>query len=155
MTPHSVLPLSLRTVALLVAGLALPLTACSTTPPTLASAPVAAPVSSQATTASATPTPTPSPSATSASPTPTPAPKASASGYTMAQVRKHANAASCWTVISGNVYDLTKWVNRHPGGRARILGLCGKDGTAAFRAEHGKEKQPNQVLAGYKLGPLA
>ena len=151
MTPHSVLPLSLRTAALLVAGLALPLTACSTTPPTLASAPVAAPMSSQATTASATPTPTPS--ATSASPTP--APKASVSGYTMAEVRKHANAASCWTVISGNVYDLTKWVNRHPGGRARILSLCGKDGTAAFRAEHGKEKQPNQVLAGYKLGPLA
>lgn len=153
MTPDSVLPLSLRTAALLVAGLALPLTACATTPPTLAPAPVAAPVSSEATTASATPTPTPS--ATSASPTPTPAPKASASGYTMAQVRKHANAASCWTVISGNVYDLTKWVNRHPGGRARILSLCGKDGTAAFRAEHGKEKQPNQVLAGYKLGPLA
>ncbi len=153
MTPHSVLPLSLRTAALLVAGLALPLTACATTPPTLAPAPVAAPVSSEATTASATPTPTLS--ATSASPTPTPAPKASASGYTMAQVRKHANAASCWTVISGNVYDLTKWVNRHPGGRARILSLCGKDGTAAFRAEHGKEKQPNQVLAGYKLGPLA
>lgn len=153
MTSHSVLPLSLRTAALLVAGLALPLTACATTPPTLAPAPVAAPVSSEATTASATPTPTPS--ATSASPTPTPAPKASASGYTMAQVRKHADAASCWTVISGNVYDLTKWVNRHPGGRARILSLCGKDGTAAFRAEHGKEKQPNQVLAGYKLGPLA
>ena len=153
MIPHSVLPLSLRTAALLVAGLALPLTACATTPPTLAPAPVAAPVSSEATTASATPTPTLS--ATSASPTPTPAPKASASGYTMAQVRKHANAASCWTVISGNVYDLTKWVNRHPGGRARILSLCGKDGTAAFRAEHGKEKQPNQVLAGYKLGPLA
>ena len=153
MTPHSVLPLSLRTAALLVAGLALPLTACATTPPTLAPAPVAAPVSSEATTASATPTPTLS--ATSASPTPTPAPKASASGYTMAQVRKHANAASCWTVISGNVYDLTKWVNRHPGGRARILSLCGKDGTAAFRAEHGKEKQPNQVLAGYELGPLA
>lgn len=153
MTPHSVLPLSLRTAALLVAGLALPLTACATTPPTLAPAPVAAPVSSEATTASATPTPTPS--ATSASPTPTPAPKASASGYTMAQVRKHGNAASCWTVISGNVYDLTKWVNRHPGGRARILSLCGKDGTAAFRAEHGKEKQPNQVLAGYELGPLA
>ncbi len=151
MTPHSVLPLSLRTAALLVAGLALPLTACSTTPPTLAPAPVAAPMSSQATTASATPTPTPS--ATSASPTP--APKASVSGYTMAEVRKHANAASCWTVISGNVYDLSKWVNRHPGGRARILSLCGKDGTAAFRAEHGKERQPNQVLAGYKLGPLA
>ena len=151
MTPHSVLPLSLRTAALLVAGLALPLTACSTTPPTLAPAPVAAPMSSQATTASATPTPTPS--ATSA--TPTPAPKASVSGYTMAEVRKHANAASCWTVISGDVYDLSKWVNRHPGGRARILSLCGKDGTAAFRAEHGKERQPNQVLAGYKLGPLA
>ena len=73
----------------------------------------------------------------------------------MAQVRKHSDASSCWTVINGDVYDLTKWVNRHPGGPARILGLCGRDGTAAFRAEHGREREPNQTLAGYKLGPLA
>lgn len=72
----------------------------------------------------------------------------------MAQVRKHAGASSCWTVVNGNVYDLTRWINRHPGGRARILGMCGEDATAAFRAEHGGQARANKVLAGYKLGPL-
>ncbi len=149
--PRFAMSLSLRFRALVLAGLALPLTACAT-------APVASP-DLPATTQASTPVPSPSDTTVSATPTPTPTPTAtptaSAQGYTMAQVRKHANAASCWTVVSGNVYDLTKWVNRHPGGRARILGLCGKDGTAAFRAEHGHETRPNQILAGYELGPLA
>lgn len=73
----------------------------------------------------------------------------------MADVKKHASASSCWTVVNGNVYDLTRWINRHPGGRARILAMCGKDATKAFRAEHGTQKRPNSILAGYKLGTLS
>lgn len=73
----------------------------------------------------------------------------------MADVKKHADAKSCWSVVNGNVYDLTKWVNRHPGGRARILSMCGKDGTSIYRGEHGKESRPADILAGYKLGKLA
>lgn len=75
--------------------------------------------------------------------------------YPFATVKKHHTRSSCWTVISHNVYDLTKWINKHPGGAKRILSICGKDGTAAFRAQHGTSGRPNTILKRYKIGVLA
>lgn len=83
-----------------------------------------------------------------------PASSAGPTVYSMADVQQHASAASCWSAIDGNVYDLTKWVNRHPGGAARILSLCGVDGTARFHGEHHKESTPNKTLAGFQIGKL-
>lgn len=74
--------------------------------------------------------------------------------YTFTDVQTHASKASCWAVVSGNVYDLTTWIDNHPGGEAAILSLCGKDGTAAFTAQHGTTGNPNDVLAAYKIGVL-
>lgn len=106
-------------------------------------------------TIAASDTPSPTASAT-ASPTSSAsaAPSPSATSYTMTEVKQHSSASSCWTAIDGNVYDLTSWINRHPGGPARILSLCGTDGTAAFRAQHGTQTRPNQILAGFYLGKL-
>lgn len=96
-------------------------------------------------------TPDPLP-ATTPTPTPTPAPTAPA--YTMANVRTHASSASCWSVINGNVYDLTEWINRHPGGRSAITALCGKDGTASFESEHEGDRSAESRLSSLLLGPL-
>lgn len=74
--------------------------------------------------------------------------------YTLAQVKTHAKATDCWSAINGNVYNLTKWVKRHPGGSSVIVGLCGRDGSAAFKARHGKQGEPNKVLATYQVGKL-
>ena len=82
-------------------------------------------------------------------------PTVSASGYTMAKVKTHASAASCWSVINGNVYDLTAWINQHPGGSGAILSLCGTDGTAGFTGMHQGQRKPESRLSGYLLGPLA
>lgn len=86
--------------------------------------------------------------------TPTPAPSTGATTYTLAAIASHNTAASCYSAISGNVYNLTAYVNSHPGGTGAILGLCGKDGTAAFTAQHGGAGKPQNVLAGFKLGTL-
>lgn len=96
-------------------------------------------------------------SATSASSSATPAASATptATGYSMAQVKQHAAAASCWSAVDGNVYDLTKWVGGHPGGRARIISMCGIDGTAIFHGEHHKEAAPLKALAGFEIGKLS
>jgi cytochrome b involved in lipid metabolism len=75
--------------------------------------------------------------------------------FSMAEVKQHGSAASCWSVVDGKVYDLTKWIGRHPGGRARITAMCGKDGTATYRGEHGKESGPMSDLKRYVIGPLA
>ena len=90
-----------------------------------------------------------------ATPTPTPTPMAEQSGYTMGKVRANNSEASCWSVIDGNVYDLTKWIGSHPGGRGNILSLCGKNGTAEFAAKHRGDSNPQARLRGYLLGPLA
>jgi hypothetical protein len=78
-----------------------------------------------------------------------------ASGNTMERVKANNTASSCWTVISGNVYDLTKWISSHPGGSGAIRALCGTDGTAEFNSQHRGEGTPTARLAGYLLGPLA
>ena len=100
-----------------------------------------------------TPTPTPVVTPTpTATPTPTPTP--TVAGYTMTQVRANNTSRSCWTVIDGVVYDLTKWISNHPGGSGAILFLCGTDGTNAFSAQHQNQARPAIRLDTYRLGPL-
>ena len=102
-----------------------------------------------------TPSSTPSPTAsqsTITSPTPTTSP--SKSGYTMDQVKANNGASSCWSVIDGDVYDLTKWISSHPGGAAAIKSLCGLDGTSAFKAQHEGQNNPIKKLITFLLGPL-
>jgi cytochrome b involved in lipid metabolism len=104
----------------------------------------------------------PSPTPTrSASPTPTQTPSKSATptasnpGYTVAQVKANNSRQSCWTIIDNYVYDLTRWINSHPGGASAILSLCGVDGSAAFNSQHENQSKPAVRLDSYKLGPLA
>jgi hypothetical protein len=105
--------------------------AASTTAAGALPAPAAGPVSSQA-----------------ADPAP------ASQGYTMAQVAAHGSASSCWSAINGKVYDLTRWIGRHPGGSAAILSLCGRDGSAAFNDQHGGQGRPASELASFYLAPL-
>ena len=89
----------------------------------------------------------------------TPAVSASPTGtdaaLTMAAVARHDSRSSCWTVIDGNVYDVTHWISRHPGGAGVIEALCGIDASAGFTTQHGGQGEPNATLSSYKLGALA
>jgi len=73
----------------------------------------------------------------------------------MDQVKANNSSASCWSVIDGNVYDLTRWINSHPGGAGAIKGLCGIDGTQEFNRQHYGQRDPLQRLKLYLLGPLS
>ena len=74
--------------------------------------------------------------------------------YTMADVQAANTPEKCWSAINGNVYDLTAWINKHPGGDKNILKICGKDGSTAFNGQHGGQAKPAQVLAGFEIGVL-
>ncbi len=74
--------------------------------------------------------------------------------YTLAQVAVHKDASSCWSAVNGNVYDLTSWIAKHPGGEKAILGICGKDGSAAFNGKHDGAKKQADILATFKIGVL-
>jgi cytochrome b involved in lipid metabolism len=98
----------------------------------------------------------PSPTATpSATPSATPTPAAKPAAYTMDEVKKRNSAAACWSVIDGNIYDLTKWIPIHRGGAQAITFLCGKDGTSAFKAQHANQTSPVSTLSRYLVAPLA
>jgi cytochrome b involved in lipid metabolism len=73
---------------------------------------------------------------------------------TSAEVLKHNTGTDCWSVIKGEVYDLTSYVNGHPGGANLIRAICGKDGSASFAGQHGSASKPNNVLAAFALGAL-
>lgn len=45
---------------------------------------------------------------------------------TMAEVAKHNSKESCWVIIAGYVYDVTEFLNNHPGGAAQILRYAGQ-----------------------------
>jgi hypothetical protein len=96
------------------------------------------------------PTPTPTPTAVAPTPTATP----TQAGYTMADVKKKNTSSACWSVIDGNVYDLTKWIPAHRGGPQAIIFLCGKDGTSAFKAQHEGASTPMSALSNYFIGQL-
>ncbi len=77
-----------------------------------------------------------------------------AASYAMTDVQSHNTKANCWSAIGGDVYDLTSWVSRHPGGEQSIIGLCGTDGTAAYTNQHGGSKRPKAMLVLLKIGSL-
>ena len=74
--------------------------------------------------------------------------------YSLASVALHNSQANCWAAINGSVYDLTAWINRHPGGDTAILSLCGTDASAQFAAQHGGESKPAMMLTAFKIGIL-
>lgn len=50
----------------------------------------------------------------------------------IAEISKHNSASDCWLIISNKVYEVTRYLNSHPGSPSTITPYCGKDGTNAF-----------------------
>ena len=51
----------------------------------------------------------------------------------MTEVSKHNKQNDMWIVINGNVLDVTKWKDMHPGGSGVLTNYAGKDATTAFK----------------------
>lgn len=75
--------------------------------------------------------------------------------FTMSDVEDNDSPESCWTVIDDRVYDVTDWVEEHPGGASRIEQLCGIDGTEMFSNQHSTDDFPQEQLASFQIGELA
>lgn len=57
--------------------------------------------------------------------------------YTKAEISLHNKRTDCWVIIKDKVYDVTSYVEEHPGGDA-ILTHAGDDSTEGFYGpQHG------------------
>ena len=54
----------------------------------------------------------------------------------MAEVATHATPEDAWTVFRGKVYNLTPYIDFHPGGDKILRAILGKDCTAHFNKYH-------------------
>ncbi|KAI0669650.1 glyoxylate dehydrogenase [Trametes maxima] len=55
---------------------------------------------------------------------------------TASEVAAHASRESCWIIVHGKVYDVTDFLDEHPGGSKIILKYAGKDATEAYEPIH-------------------
>lgn len=73
------------------------------------------------------------------------------------EVSKHniynENTKDVWVSYKGNVYDVSKYLESHPGGEDLILEYAGGDITAAF-TNQGHSEEALQTLESFKIGTL-
>ncbi|KAA8497298.1 Delta(5) fatty acid desaturase A [Porphyridium purpureum] len=74
--------------------------------------------------------------------------------YTWQQVAQHCTEESAWIAVRGKVYDVTDFVDSHPGGRELLLLCCGRDATDLFVSYHPFTKKPEQVLKKFLIGDM-
>lgn len=72
--------------------------------------------------------------------------------YTMEEVSKHNKKSDAWLVINKKVYDVTKWIPKHPGGSMIMKGV-GKDATELFKTI-GHSSNAKKILKTLKIGSL-
>jgi len=77
--------------------------------------------------------------ANAAAPAAAAAPASAKKTYSVDEVKKHTKDSDCWVVLHNEVYDVTKFLNDHPGGKKAIMLYAGKDATTEFDMLHSKD----------------
>ncbi|KAF7300688.1 Ceramide very long chain fatty acid hydroxylase [Mycena chlorophos] len=78
--------------------------------------------------------------------------------YTSEDVAAHKSAASCWLSRNGKVYDVSRFINDHPGGDDIVLKYAGKDVELAMAGKDGEDHEHSDaaydMLEEYQIGKL-
>jgi len=72
---------------------------------------------------------------------------------TRAEVKEHNNSGSAWLILDDRVYDITKFLDEHPGGEEVLLEQAGEDGTEAFE-DVGHSSDARQMRDQFLIGEL-
>lgn len=54
----------------------------------------------------------------------------------VSEIARHCTPEDCWVALNGQVYNLTEFMDRHPGGPTTILTWAGKEASAFFNKIH-------------------
>jgi len=74
--------------------------------------------------------------------------------YSWEEVKKHNKLTDLWIVINGKIYDVTPFVDEHPGGETVLKDVAGKDGTVAFFEDHEHSKSALLEREKYCIGSI-
>jgi len=72
---------------------------------------------------------------------------------TRAALSDHSKREDVWMSLHGKVYDVTKYLEDHPGGEEVLLDRAGKDGTEDFE-DVGHSNEARKTLTKYEVGEL-
>ncbi|EEA28220.1 hypothetical protein TMatcc_003459 [Talaromyces marneffei ATCC 18224] len=73
--------------------------------------------------------------------------------FTYAEVSAHSTKKNLHMVIHDKVYDVSSFVDEHPGGEEVLLDVGGQDATEAFE-DVGHSDEAREILEGLKIGVL-
>jgi len=76
--------------------------------------------------------------------------------FTREEVQQHNKPGDLWIVVDANVYDLSRFADLHPGGRAVLVdsAVAGQDATEAFYGLHRHEVLERSQYARLRVGVL-
>jgi 4-hydroxysphinganine ceramide fatty acyl 2-hydroxylase len=74
--------------------------------------------------------------------------------FTRAEVEAHSSSSSCYVTIGTNVYDMTEFMDDHPGGGSLILDYAGRDVKDILNdeASHFHSEAAYEILDDYHVG---
>jgi len=73
--------------------------------------------------------------------------------YSKKEVAKHTDKSSTWIIIHNNIYDVTKFLEEHPGGEEVLLEQAGKDATENFE-DVGHSTDARTMMKDFHIGEL-
>ncbi|KAL5211769.1 hypothetical protein ABZP36_022616 [Zizania latifolia] len=73
--------------------------------------------------------------------------------YSFEEVAKHNEREDCWLIIAGKVYDVSPFMEEHPGGDEVLLACTGKDATADF-IDIGHTATAKELMPQYCIGEV-
>ncbi|XP_054720027.1 cytochrome b5-like [Uloborus diversus] len=74
--------------------------------------------------------------------------------YTLKEIAEHSSPDSLWLLIDNGVYDVSKFMDEHPGGPEPLFDWAGKDATDAFE-DAGHSADARELMKSYRVGELS
>ncbi|XP_070574861.1 cytochrome b5-like isoform X2 [Ptychodera flava] len=73
--------------------------------------------------------------------------------YSLEEIEQHYNGQSCWIIIHKKVYDVTKFLEEHPGGEEVLLEQGGHNASESFE-DVGHSTDAREMMKDYLIGEL-
>ncbi|KAL1918925.1 uncharacterized protein VTP21DRAFT_2306 [Calcarisporiella thermophila] len=73
--------------------------------------------------------------------------------YTLAEINTHSSRQSLWVILHNKVYNVTQFIDEHPGGEEVLLDVAGRDATEEFE-DIGHSEDARALLKQFLIGEL-